>query len=198
MTKNQALATAIQMLAEALPPRVALTEAAARGYMLALDDLDAGEIRSATARALRESRFMPTPSELRAYAGRARNLVAECATAWEVVRGAIVRHDYTVASIDFGPLVNTVLRSMGSWQWLCEQGADAMVWRAKEFERLYVAFAGGDPRALRGDPLPGWGMGRVGCAPARVAIAGHAPPLAIAAEPSEVSRTVRELAEAKS
>lgn len=168
------------------------------GYWIALESLTESEMGSAFARALTESKFMPVPSELLGFAGKYRNLTAESATAWAAVRAAIRTHDYTVASIDFGPLVNTVLRCMGPWEWLCEQSDDDMVWRQKDFERFYVAFAGGPEAALRPEPLTGWGAGRVGCANVRISIDGKPLPLALPPAPNPVSDIVRELADSKS
>jgi hypothetical protein len=196
MTKTETIATLVQTLAESM--RAPLTPAAIRGYLMALDDLDAAEVNAGVSQALRSPRaFMPTPGELRALCRPEMPIAARAAQAWEAVRKAIRRHDYTVASIDFGPLVNTVLRSMGPWEWLCEQSDDDMVWRAKDFERFFEAFATGPVEALRPEPLTGWGAGRAGCDHVRVAIGGVAPPLALPAKASPVSDLVRELADAK-
>lgn len=198
MTNREAFATALAVLASTFN-RV-LDPAAIEGYWLALGDLDEGEYKAAIARALREIKFMPTPAELLAFARPPRNIAVEAAEAWEAVKGAIQRYDYTVATIDFGPLVNTVLRSMGSWEWLCEQGEDAMVWRRKDFDRLYEAFAS-RPEAWRSTPLIGCLEGRLSDGydrNVRVAIAGKMPPLALEAAPNPMQDLVRKLAAAKS
>jgi hypothetical protein len=199
MTRVELIATTVQTLAETF--RVALTKPAARGYKLGLEDLTEDEINFAAGRALRECKFMPSPSELRAFARPPRSLEARAAAAWAKVREAIRRYDYTVASIDFGPLTNTVLRAMGSWAWLCELGDEAMKWEAKRFAELFAAFASGPETALRPEPLEGWGRGRTGCAAAFVAIEGEIAPLdprrAIEGPASPVRNLVRELAEEK-
>lgn len=171
-------------------------------YWLGLDDLTDNELAVATKQALASCKFMPTPAELRSFGKPQRSMTARAAAAWAAIREAIRKYDYTVASIDFGPLVNTVLRSMGSWEWLCELGDDAMKWEAKRFAELFEAFASGPVDALRSEPLTGWGLGRVGCEPVTVAIDGEAAPLdprrALPPPPNEALALVRELAEAKS
>lgn len=171
LTPKQQLVAAVTMLAETY--RQPITSAALEGYWLALRDLSAQELAAATTRALRESKFMPNPSELRDFAGK--SLDAEMAAAWEAVRTAMDRHDYTT-SVDFGPLVNAIVRNLGGWVALCDKGIDALVWVRKDFERIYEAFKAKPAEALHGEPL----RGAFGGEPVRVAIAGKLPPLSLA------------------
>ncbi|MES1164170.1 MAG: hypothetical protein ABUR63_00315 [Verrucomicrobiota bacterium] len=176
--------------------RQPLTEAAIEGYIEALEDLDQAVINMARKRALRECRFMPTPMELRELAGISgpRVLTRKIADAWEAVVAAMRQHDYTT-SVDFGPLVNAVIRNLGGWQAACAwTTTEIETWKRKEFERVYEAFAAGDQSTLRGEPL----VGAFGGTPERIAIAGKAPPLQLAPAPNDATALVRELADAKS
>lgn len=168
----------------------ALTDGAVEGYRLALDDLSDGQMRTAVAGALRALRFMPTPAELRDFAGAGGK--ADALLAWDAVRAAIRKHSYTV-SLDFGPLVNAVVRNMGGIKRLDEMPtAELDVWGKKEFERVYGLLATQVPERLNGSPL----AGHFGGEPVRVAIAGVAPVRqlpAVSAGPSPA----RALAEAK-
>jgi hypothetical protein len=198
MTRRE-LAASLAALGAAFNREV--TEALAEAYWIGLSGLGADELACATQAALQGSKFMPTPAELREFAQPTRTVAQRSAVAWAAVRGAMRKHDYTVASIDFGPLVNTVLRAMGSWEWLCEQTRENLVFRERDFVRYFEAFASGPPAALRAEPLEGWGVGRVGCARVAVPIEGEAAPARMAL-PSpaggKLGALVRELADGKS
>jgi hypothetical protein len=200
MADRKAFSSAMALLAETF--NKTLSKPLLDAYWGVLGELTDQELAGAASRALAECRFFPVPSELLAFARPPRTLEARAASAWIAVRSAIRRYDYTVESIDFGPLVNTVLRAMGSWEWLCELGDEAMKWEAKRFSELFSAFAVGPETSLRPEPIGGWGRGKVGCIPARVVIDGELPPIdpsrAIKAPPSPMRDLVRELAEAKS
>lgn len=66
MTNREAFATAMALLTGAFDRK--LTESARDGYWAALDDLTPAEFSKGTKLALRESKFMPTPAELREFA----------------------------------------------------------------------------------------------------------------------------------
>lgn len=162
-----------------------------QAYWDFLRDLELSDFRRAVTEAGRESRFFPKASELRDLAGRSR--VADIANAWEAVRTAMDRYDYT-HSVDFGPLANAVVRNLGGWQALCAKSIPELTWIRKDFERVYEAFVSTETSALRGEPL----RGAFGGTPIRVAIAGVLPPLQLEARQNGVSAVVRQLAEAKS
>jgi hypothetical protein len=152
MTNRQAIATALAILGNTFDRK--LTPPAVEGFNIALGDLTETELAAATKRALLECKFMPAPSEFRAFARPPRDLARETALAWEAVRRAMDAHDYT-ASVDFGPLVNAVVRNLGGWQALCAASVPDLVWRRKDFERVYALFAPIDPSMLHGAPLRG-------------------------------------------
>lgn len=194
MSEHDWIDTAIGILAATFNREISTD--GIKGYRIALRDLTRNELSTATKRALTESRFMPSPAELRAFAGK--NRVAEIAEAWEAVRRAVDRHDYT-DSVDFGPLVNAVVRNVGGWQRLCALDREALdVWARKEFERIYEAFAPKDPATLNGAPH----RGALGGRPVRIAIGGKLPPAPLAEDrqspAGQLRAVVRDLAEAKS
>lgn len=200
MTTQEAIATALAMFGATYDRKV--TEVVADAWQLALGDLSGDDISRAAARALRECKFFPAPAEVRAFAVPARDLAHEGAVAWSEVRRAVDVHDYTVSSIDFGPVVNACVRQLGGWDALCRADLnDLNVWKRKEFERLYPMFAAHPPGDI-GRALDGPQEGRVYGA-AVVAIAGipSQPGTHRALPPGDdegVADLIRELAEEKS
>ncbi len=202
LTPAQQFAATLAVLCETFGRE--LSEAAAEGYRIALRDLSADELAGATAKALEVCKFMPLPAVLRELAGRETQQqaaerakagrAAYVADAWEAVRTAMDRHDYT-DSVDFGPLVNAVVRNLGGWVALCAKSVPDLVWVRKDFERLFEAFAGKPADELRGAPLPG----RLGGPPIRIAIGGVLPPLQIEDGRRDAMRdTVRRIADEQS
>lgn len=140
MTKREHFGTVMTVLAETF--NRPLTKGSLEGYWRALGGLSDAQMAGACDRALESCKFMPAPSELLAFARPARSLVVEAAAAWDAVRRAVDRVDWTVSQIDFGPHVNAVVRQLGGWDALCRANlTDLDVWKRKEFERLYVEFA---------------------------------------------------------
>lgn len=168
-------------------PDVAVTAA----YWSFLSDLDLDSLKVAVNKAGRSLKFFPRPSELRDLSG-GESIQAQAALAWEAVRGAMDRYDYTT-SVDFGPLVNSIVRNLGGWTLLCDKSIPDLVWVRKDFERLFAEFVDKTIDGERGSPLRGVHGGK----PVRIMIGGKMPPLAIEAPTNGVSKVVRELAEAK-
>ncbi len=118
-----------------------LDELAIEAYWVTLSALTQPEFRAAALKALqRKEPFMPTPGQLLDFAGKGDDTEARAAFAWEQVRGAIRKHD-SYASVDFGPLVNAIVRNMGGWIRLCDMTRDEAPWKRKEFERVYAMFS---------------------------------------------------------
>jgi hypothetical protein len=171
-----------------------MSDGAMEGYFLVLKELSEAELGHAVKRALGESKFMPTPAELLAFCGRGGTVALEDATAeaWEAVRTAMVRHGYT-HSVDFGPLVNAVVRNIGGWLELNDKTIDELVWVRKDFERLYEAFAAKPADGLNGDAL----RGAFGGVPVRIPIGGKKPlPALTDGARNAVSGVVRDIAKA--
>jgi hypothetical protein len=102
----------------------------------------------------RSSTDFPTVAAIRAYVPNTKALSVEqrAEFAWSEVRAAISSVG-GYASVDFGPLVNAVVRQMGGWRHLCNVESAQLVWTGKEFCRMYgmVATTG----AGNGAALPG-------------------------------------------
>lgn len=195
MTRREKFGTALAVIAAAFNRE--MIDAGIEGYWIALQCLTDEELAVATKRSLAECKFMPAPAELLTLAGRGHSIDADAAEAWEAVRRAVDEHDYT-ASVDFGPLVNAVVRNLGGWDRLCRLDLEALnVWARKEFERIYAAFSPKDPASLNGEPHVGAFKGR----PIPIRIGGKLPIRRIEAAPgtmlAETRNLVRELADGK-
>lgn len=141
-------------------------------YWPFLRDLDLTTFCAAVVAAGNTLKFFPRPAELRELAGAGETAArkAAIATAWQAVRLAMDRFDYT-SSVDFGPLVNAIVRNLGGWQYLCSRSLPDLVWDRKKFEELYEVFTMSRCE-LRGEPLSGY----FGSEPVRIAIPGQAEP----------------------
>lgn len=192
MTTRESVIQAVTMLATTFNRPV--TAEFVEAYQLGMSGLGPDDVARALKRALRECKFMPAPAELIALSGASERRGLATAEAWEAVRRAIDVHDYTT-SVDFGPLVNAILRNMGGWLRLCDLPLEGLdVWARKEFERLYAEFAEKDPATLHGEPH----RGAFGGPFVPVAIGGKLPPRALPPPAAPAVDVVRELAEAKS
>jgi hypothetical protein len=156
MTKREAFVALMEMLGETFnrPMTAGLLE----GYWMALEDVPEADLKIAVQKALAAGKFMPAPSELLAFARPRRAVAVDSALAWQAVRKAIDEYDYLVGSIDFGPLVNAVIRNLGGWDTMCKATLpelDNPGWLRKRFDEIYRSLATVEPTALHGDPLGG-------------------------------------------
>lgn len=171
---------------------MAVDKAQLTAYWQFLSDLELPAFLRAVSDAGKGSKFFPRPAELRELAGAGPK--ADALIAWDAVRNAM-RKCGRYVSVDFGPLVNAVVRSMGGWLALDDmETAQLDVWGKKEFERVYALLEPKDPATLSGGALDGEFKG----IPIRVAIGGVLPPLQLAdAGANQTSDVVRRLANAK-
>lgn len=156
MTKREVFATVMETLGETF--NRPLTSGLLEGYWMALEDLTEDEIKAAARRAIVTSKFMPAPSELLAFGRPRANPAVSVIQAWQAVRKAIDVYDWNVGSIDFGPLVNAVIRNLGGWDTLCMATLpelDNPGWLRKRFDEVYTALSSADPQGLHGAPLEG-------------------------------------------
>lgn len=156
MTKREVFGASITMLGETFNRQI--TTGLLDGYWTALEHLSAEEIKAAVSQGLAQCKFMPSPAELLAFARPPRNPAADAMKAWQAVRQAINKYDYLVGSIDFGPLVNAVIRNLGGWDTLCRATLpelDNPGWLRKRFEEVYRALCTSDAQGLNGEPLAG-------------------------------------------
>jgi hypothetical protein len=190
LTSKQRFVAAMAVLSETF--NRPLSDGAVEGYWLVLNDLSSEDLGRAIKRALSEAKFMPTPGELLTFAGHDQRQAqaALIAQSWEAIRTAMRKYGYTT-SVDFGSLVNAVVRNLGGWLELCAKTIDELVWVRKDFERLYEAFSAKPLDGINGDPL----RGQFGGAPVRIAIGGVVAPLQIAdGKRSAVADLVRGIA----
>ena len=156
MTNREAFVTALAVLGATFDRK--LTAPAIEGYWLALSDLTEDEFKLVMKRAVVECKFMPAPSELLTFARPRRDPAVDALQAWQVVRRTIDKLDWNVGSVDFGPLVNAVIRNLGGWDTMCTATLpelDNPGWLRKRFEEVYAALSTADPTTLHGAPLEG-------------------------------------------
>lgn len=144
------------MLMQALcaAKRVEATEALLMGYWIGCQGLTDGDFSKAIERALRESNFMPSAHELRGLAGE-EQIETKAIHAWATVLRSISAVG-SYQSVDFGPLVNAVVRAMGGWVELCgRDGEELREWGRKDFEATYKRLAGSEFLGDMGKHLAG-------------------------------------------
>ena len=113
------------------------------GYRMAMDDVPIEDLERGVRRAMRDSKFLPKPVELRELAGVI-SLSARAALAWSAAKKAV--HSIgSYGSVDFeDPTINAVIRNMGGWKEFCGRDADTFeTFTRKDFERIYQLFAAG-------------------------------------------------------
>jgi hypothetical protein len=135
----------LEVLLRALFETFGITPTAGQimGYRMALDDVPMSDIERGIRKAMRDSKFMPKPVELRELSGEM-PWTTKAALAWGAVKKAIHSHG-AYACVDFAdPAINAVIRNMGGWVELC--GRDAATFETftrKDFERIYLLLAPG-------------------------------------------------------
>lgn len=117
--------------------RVDPTPALFEGYWLGLRSLEIDDFASAVAASISTSKRMPVPAELRENAGEA-PVSMLAVQAWAKLRESAARHG-AYASVDFGPVMNATIRTMGGWQRFCTEENNDFVRR--DFEKTFSAYA---------------------------------------------------------
>jgi hypothetical protein len=118
-----------------------------KAWFRVLEDLDVGDIETAADAHMRESRFMPTPAELRKKLEPQNRQMA--LIAWAEVPG-LLRNSRAAKSAD--PVTERVVQDLGGWVALGQKTADQLVWIEKEFATRYEMYAelGTDVTAISG------------------------------------------------
>jgi len=131
------------------------SEAMLLGFWIGLEDLEISAVERAVSRALRESRFFPTPAELRELAGHVPAEVRAVKAADAVFRAA--RQIGSYESVFFNdPIANATVRAgWGNWKELCAVEQGRVEWARKEFERIYAALMRGGITEEQAKYLPG-------------------------------------------
>lgn len=141
-TRAERIADVVTMMGEAwrqkITPATMLTFSAGTEDIL-IDDVERGAVRS-----IRECQFMPSVFELRQLCGTKPDSVSpkdRPTLAWCDVRTAIRKvGGYESPKFD-DPVINATIREMGGWVALCDSTSDELVWREKDFLRIYAALA---------------------------------------------------------
>ncbi len=154
-------------------------------YWRLLSDLDIATVIRGCEAAGRKLKWFPKPAEIRDLSCESTEVKA--AEAWETVRTAMDRHDYTV-SVDFGPLVNAVVRNLGGWRWLCDQKLTSLPFVRKDFERVFGLLVSKPSDSLNGESL----QGSLGGVAMRIPI-GKGPAVNRPALPAREERSVGDL-----
>lgn len=147
------IAFLVTILAETY--RQKISKATIEAYRIGLRDLPIEAIDRAVQAAIRTSRFMPTPSELRELAGET-SPADRAILAWAALGKAVVRIG-PYRSPDFDdPIINATVRSLGGWERVCSLGVEEFdKWLQKDFLRTYEAFARTGVGDEQGAPLIG-------------------------------------------
>lgn len=140
-TRPERIADIVTMMGEAW--RQKITPATMLTFSVGTDDLPIDAVERAAMRAIRECQFMPSVFELRQLAGATGAITAKDkpTLAWCDVRRAISRIG-AYESPDFDdPIINATIREMGGWVLLCDSTIEELVWREKDFLRIYAALS---------------------------------------------------------
>ncbi len=131
------------------------SESVYEGYWMGLSDLDLETVKGAVKRGIRESRWMPTPHELRILAGEM-SLADRALKAWGVVQRAVKRHGCW-RSVNFDDaVVNAAIRNLGGWKDLDDRIDEGQKWTRKEFIEVYESLCRTGIAAGSGDVLIGF------------------------------------------
>lgn len=97
------------------------------------------------------SKFFPKPADfIESIQGTKKNRATE---AWLDVLGSVVKIG-NYQSVKFAdPIIHSVVQTMGGWPELCMMENDQVIWKQREFERLYEVMALRDGK--HPDYLPG-------------------------------------------
>lgn len=141
-TRAERIADVVTMMGEAW--RQKITPATMLTFSVGTEDIPIEAVERGVMRAIRECQFMPSVHELRTMCGAISGNIAtkdRPTLAWCDVRRAISRVGGYDSPQFNDPIINATIREMGGWVLLCESTVDELVWREKDFLRLYSALA---------------------------------------------------------
>lgn len=153
MASSKTVCKCVALLCEAFGRKP--TEATFEIYQIALSDLTDQQVNAAATVASGRCRFMPTPAELREFAGVVstddRGIIA-----WQAVERAIHLGPYKHVCFD-DPCVNAAVRNLGGWVTFLARltNAEAEKWARVEFLKAYAAFYRAGVGEDAGAALPG-------------------------------------------
>lgn len=152
-TRATGIAAAITLLAEGFGRQA--TPVTFRAYIAGLEGLPVEAIEAGVNRALRESKFMPSPAELRELAGELKGQ-DRAVRAWLAFERAVTEHGgYRTVSFD-DVVINAVVRSLGGWEHVCSMDAQEFdTFLRKKFLDAYQSLYAGGVGEEEAAPLPG-------------------------------------------
>ena len=132
----------------------AITKTLIEIYWVSLESFNDSDVELAFKRLIATVKFFPKPAEIIEAISGPQNSVA--LSAWVAVSWAI-EHVGGYNSIRFGqdPVIHSVIEAMGGWPDLCNISSKEMVWKQREFERLYQMLSGHQQRAKHPEYLCG-------------------------------------------
>lgn len=136
MASDATIAGCVAVLSEAFgkPPTANKIEA----YRLGLCDLPDDHIKAATQAALRSSKFMPSPAELRELAGEAKPEDA-AERAWGQFSDAVTRYGAYKTLVFEDRVINAVVRSFGGLEVVIEYSDEEWQFFRARFLKAYAA-----------------------------------------------------------
>lgn len=144
-----------QILGLAAAFRAELGKAGQAAYLVALADVPLPALKRAVAEALRMSRFMPSVSELRTFAGVQVGVESRAIIAFEVLSRA-VSHEGSYRSVVFDdPILNATVASLGGWESICGTLTDE--WESHFRHRFLKTYAA-NYESRRGTMYPQLGI----------------------------------------
>jgi hypothetical protein len=128
-------------------------------YSLGLDGLSIEQIGTATQRALRTCRFMPSPAELRELAGELKH-EQRAALVWLAFTKALSEHGYYHTVLFDDPALTATIRSLGGWEQMTlieeQEGPRFDTVFRDRFLKAYVALASSGVSQEQAAPLVGY------------------------------------------
>jgi hypothetical protein len=114
------------------------SQATFMAYEIGLEDLPIESIEVAVKRALRESRFMPSPAELRELGGESTSQ-DRATLAWDAVLKAVHLGPYKHVSFVDDRIINATIRNLGGWPSFLTRfsSAENEKWLRKDFIDTY-------------------------------------------------------------
>lgn len=146
----------VTMLAEATGRK--LSAEGLMAYEIALSDVPLPALNQAAIQLLRTAKFMPSPAEILESSGVASGHIAtkdKPTLAWCDVRRAISRVGGYDSPNFSDPIINATIREMGGWVLLCDSTIEELVWREKDFLRMYSALSACSMSGERTERLAG-------------------------------------------
>jgi hypothetical protein len=187
-----AFAIAVGAMVEAFGQEA--TSAVLHGYWLGLSDLTIDQVQLAVSQALRSSKFLPKPVELREFVTGSTDAESLAMNAWGEALKSVSLGPYR--HVDFeDKTINAVVRSMGGWPMFVDRFRDteSEKWTRIEFIKGYKAYASRPVSEEATAALPGLNQfehGRHDSKPVPIRIAcSDAPRLALIGVCKEAPKT---------